>query len=224
MDLTFIKKVFLEKRIELEKIEPEKGIDGRFKNFYVTKSNCKDKEIESYLLDSTVILGWDEKKNKGSGSGEWDFKIDKRILKYIKSINLKITSIRTHEGLHTPEDCTKNELVGVGSVYINDRPIDKNIELQKEMSKGKDLGMHEVGPYPIINWINKKNEIYKIKLKVNNHALWGIDEISMEPVVERWRIRTIWSLVVGAFFSGLIGLAFFNWRDILGFLINLFEL
>lgn len=73
------------------------------------------------------------------------------------------------------------------------------------MPDGKDFGMHEVGPYPIINWMNKEIEEYKIKLAVNKNTLWGIDEISLDPIVVRWRMKTSVNLILGAIISGIIG-------------------
>ena len=157
-----IKKFFCERRIEIEKIEPQIGVDGKCEAYYVKKESCKNPNIEKWLLDSTVILGWDENGNKGSAFGEWTFKIDRKILKHLKSIELKIKSIRIHAGLHIPEKYSNQNLKGKASVYINGKPIDKDIELQRKMPHGKDLGMHEVGPYPILNWIDKNREYQQI--------------------------------------------------------------
>jgi hypothetical protein len=203
-----IRNVFYERIIELEKITPKKGIEGDFSRYYVNRNNLVNPAYRHWLLDSTVILGRDSHWRKGPGEGIWTFLIDYKILKYLKSITLKISSIRTHEGLHTPAVYTQHNLVGEGSVYINDNPIDKNIKLERRMPKGRDLGMHEVGPYPIINWIDIYTQRYQIKLTVNDYAVWGVDEIALEPVVERWRIRPIWHLLLGAVLSVLAGLFF----------------
>jgi len=213
------RKWFWEKRIEIEKIEPQRGVDGKCSGYYVKSKTCKNQNIGKWLLDSTVVLGWDSQGNKGAGHGEWIFKIDKNIRKNLKSIDLKITSIRTHEGLHTPQQIKQQ---GEGSVYINNNGIDTNIALLSKMPNGKDLGMHQVGPYPIINWINNETEKYVIRLEVNDYALWGIDEVSLEPVVERWRLKTAWSLVFGALLSGIVGLIFFKIEgDIINFIGSL---
>jgi len=210
-----IKRFFYERRIEIEKIESQRGVDGKFKGYYVTKKTCKNPGIEKWLLDSTVILGWNENGRKGSASGEWTFKIDKKILKNLKSIELKIKSIRAHAGLHIPAMYAQQGFDGEGSVYINNEPIDAHIVLERKMPHGKDLGMHEVGPYPIMNWIDKNREKYIIRLEVNDYTLWDIDEISLEPIVERWRAKTMWTLIAGAILSGIIGWFFLKFEGIM---------
>ncbi len=77
------------------------------------------------------------------------------------------------------------------------------------MPNGKELGMHSLGPYPIINWINEDVEEYKIQLSVDENELWEIDEISLKPIVVRWRLKTSMGLIFGAVISAIFGLALF---------------
>ena len=172
-----------------------------------------DKRIDWFRKD-TIIIGMDPKSdnNKG-GSLEINFDVSS-LPDSLISADLKITTFRTHGGIHAPQEEAeyfhkKNGDYIKGRLYINNKQVD-NIDLVKEMPHGKDFGFNRLEPYPIVKWIKEVKRIsrkLKIKLDTDPDVLWDVDEVSIENIVnETKRIKPVIIMIIGAVI-GIIGSA-----------------
>jgi len=167
-------------------------------------------EMRSWFSENTIILGLRSDGSKGQGSIEVAFDVSS-FPDSLQSANLKITTFRTHGGLHIPpnEATRPPDKYKQGNLYINDHLVD-NIDLVKETPHGTDFGFNKLEPYPIVNWIEKSkrenNGILKIKLEVDQNVLWDVDEISIEDIIYESKELKQWVwMVCGALLSVIVG-------------------
>ena len=90
-----------------------------------------------------------------------------------------------------------------------------NIDIVRQMQYGEDYGFNRLDAYPITDWLNDsrhKGGMLKVRLSVDEHVFWDVDEIRTESIVlKRSRWKESFLIVIGAFigittdlFAGLI--------------------
>ncbi len=205
--------IFREVKLEDESPPPLKGIEfSKSGGHYSTKELDKQKERKEWYNPSTIILGvnpespGDDKWN--GGWAEWTFKTDPKVLKSLTSAYLRITTIRAQGELHSTKEGDKRGYRKRGGVFINEIRIDI-LYLVKSTERGEAYGISKVGPYPIIDYIDKEKSEQIVKLQVDPTVAWNIDEVCLELIVKRMPLKSwVWEIIgmiIGALISALIG-------------------
>ncbi|MCZ7385734.1 MAG: hypothetical protein O8C63_13460 [Candidatus Methanoperedens sp.] len=184
-----IDNVFREIILKPASPEPKKGLDTSNRGTHFSTKDL-DKFSRKWYSEYTLIIGVnpeseDDNEWKG-GWAEWHFKIDKKVIGSLSSAYLKISTIRTHGGLHSTK---VGDMRGYGKkaeIYINEKKLD-TLDLVTKTEFGEAYGISRVGPYPIIDYIHSPDII--VKLKVDPLVAWGIDEIRLELIQKTKKLR-----------------------------------
>lgn len=156
---------------------------------YSSCDSPKGWQPEIFTPSTIVITG---------GWAEWKLKVTEHIRRDLIDMTLKIETIRTHGMLHT---ATLNKSA---SIFVNDQLVDK-IYLVKPHPHGEDYGVDSRRPFPIFRYINRDEDIQRIKVTVDNDVSWDIDRVTLEPILLRKEWKPEATMIVGAIISAIIG-------------------
>lgn len=164
-----------------------KELKSKENNKYSTAAESSaDKRDTS---SSTVIIS--------GGYAVWELDVDLSVLETLVDMTLRIETIRTHGMLHSK---IENK---TGSIFLNGFLVDK-IQLAKPHLNG--YGVNSRRPYPVLRYINREQSTQVIKIETEDDVLWDIDQVILEPIIQRKEIKPESALVIGTILSWLVGI------------------